>query len=281
MDKTFFKRCGCALLALFMLLLCGCGLIRDTKASIDSAREEMNEMLVQFMTCIENNDVECAAALAYDSEQLRRDFTALREYWPARGTDVYELQDLNINANIGSPESGSKTIRAVYLVTTGGEEFQVVLVKKHDANGDGLLSLKADRVQELAANGEEPVTGYGPVPRKSIGQWCFTGFWILCCLFSLFTIIDVIRKKPKLFGLWILLALVFFGFHFFRSAASVQTGVDIGLLHSTKWIQYYGGGNYFRVCLPLGAIIYWCMRKQLLKKNVRYAVPSDQPPREP
>ena len=44
-------------------------------------------------------------------------------------------------------------------------------------------------------------------------------------------------------------------YRFFRSAASVQTGVDIGLLHSTKWIQYYGGGNYFRVCLPLGAQI--------------------------
>ncbi len=281
MDKMRYRRIGCVFLAFLLLALCGCGLIRDTKASIDSATVEMDELLVQFMTCIENNDMEGAAALAYDGDALRRDFAALREYWPARSTDEYELKDLNVNRNIAGPEESNTTVRAVYLVKTGGEDYQVVLVKMRDANGDGLLSLKADRVQELMDHGEEPLTGHDPLPGKTLGQWCFVGLSVLCFLFCLFTVIDIIRKKPKLYGLWILIALVFFGGYLYRSAGGIQTGIRFGLLNASEWIRYYGGANRFQICLPFGAILYWCLRKNLLKQKIQYAVPADPPPPTP
>ena len=272
------NRIACLILAALFLCLCGCGLIRQTKQSLEAAQAESDEILVEFMTCIENNDLEGACALAYDPAQMRKDFSALRSYWPASGTDPYESRGLNINTNLSKTEGRGSTASAAYLVNTGGEDYQVNLVIRHDENGDGLYSLNAVRTQELTDSGVEPITGNDPVPKKSFGQWCFTGFWLLSCLFCLITVIDILRKKPRRYGLWIVIALLFFGGHLYRGPGGIQAGINIGLLNTSEWIRYYGGASRYQLCLPFGAISYWIERRRLLKKaaQTQYAVPVDE-----
>ena len=106
---------------------------------------------------------------------------------------------------------------------------------------------------------------------------------ILCCIFCLVTIIDIIRKKPRLWGLWILAALFFFGALIEKGPNSLHTGIRLGLLSESGWAKFLDGTNRYQLCLPVGAIAYWIDRKRLLKKKEApaYAVPVQPAPAQP
>ena len=106
-----------------------------------------------------------------------------------------------------------------------------------------------------------------PVAKKSLGQWCFTAFGILSYILCLVTIVDIIRKKPKLWGLWILCALAFLGPQLTTSPNGFQVGVRFGILNLSQWTRHLNETNHFELCFPIGAIIYWCRRRQLLAKK--------------
>lgn len=270
------KRFGCLVLALGMLLFCGCSLIRQSRETAAAKQAEADELLEQLMTCLQNNDVMGAAALAYDPVWMQRDFSSIRDYWPVKSTDVYEPCGLNYNINISNTEQNHSEVRAVYLVKSNAEDYQVVLVTRKDATAEGIVSFNVVRVQELIDAGIEPETSKFPVAKKSFGQWCFTVFWILACLFCIATIIDIVRKKPKLWGLWILGALLFIGFYLNKGPNSVHTGLRFGLFNSSEWTRFLDGTNHYQLCIPIGAILYWIRRRQLLKKKSApaYAVPA-------
>ena len=280
MTSTMFKRFGCLILALLLLLLCGCSLIGRVKETATAKQEEMDDLLVQFMTCVQNNDVMGAASLAYDPIEMQRTFSTITDYWPVKSTDTYEACGLNYHTNISNGDQSFRETRAVYKVHSDGEDYQVIMITRSDADGDGIVSFNVVRVDDLIEAGIEPETSQFPVAKKSFGQWCFTAFWILSCIACIVTIIDIVRKKPRLWGLWILCALFFFGFSLNKGPNNLNFGVKFGLLNSTEWVRTMDGSNYYQICAPLGAIIYWIRRKSLLKKKTApaYAVPMQNAP---
>ena len=63
--------------------------------------------------------------------------------------------------------------------------------------------------------------------------------------FIIFSIVDVVRKKPRRYGWYIVLCIVVFWFNF-------------------NHVRY--------IVLPLGALIYWCIRKKLLTRKAAMKV---------
>ena len=255
MRKKRFRQIGCAALAFLMLLLCGCGLAGQNKQSRALVQAEMDELLVQFMTCVENNDLQGACALAYGPEQMPQYFPSIVKYWPARHDDPYEASGLEFDN--ARPDTD---VMAVYLVRSGGEDFQVTMIYRRDDAGEGLVSLNAARIREMLESGRIPQALGQPIAEKSIGQWCFIGFWILMCLLCLLAIVDLIRTRPKLYPLWCLLCLVFVGVCVYSSIGGVSFVLRFGFLNASKWTRYPCGVDSYQVCLPIGAIVYWCRR---------------------
>ena len=52
-------------------------------------------------------------------------------------------------------------------------------------------------------------------------------------------------------------------------------GIQLGLLRLSKWLKYADHRSIIQISFPLGAILYWCLRKTLMKKKASYAVPVD------
>ncbi len=278
MKKTLRKRLCCAVLAMLLIAaLCGCSMLKNTKEALESSKQEMDELLLQLMTCVENHDEEGAKALFYDNGGNAWDFDGVANYWPVHSTDSYEQRDLNYTKNISGKETQTIT-SAVYCVHSGSEDYQVTLVKQSDNNGSGIISFNVASVQELLDAGIEPVGSAIPAASKTLGQWCFLGFWVLMLVFALLTIVDIIRKKPKIYGLWILLALVFAGLSFTVGPNGIQLRFIFSLLQKSQWVKTLNGTNTLSLSLPLGAIIYWAMRKTLLKKKEThvFAIPAEE-----
>lgn len=276
MKKTLLKRLCCIMLVLLILLLCGCSTLKNAKQALESHSQEIDDLLVEVMTCVENHDEQGAKALFYAVDQTW-DFEGITNYWPVHSTDPFEQRDLNYTKNISGKESQAIT-SAVYCVHSGSEDYQVTLVKQSDNNGSGIISFNVVSVQELLDAGIEPVGSKLPAANKTSGQWCFLVFWVLALVFVLITIIDIIRKKPKKYGLWIVLALVFIGFQFSAGANNVTTRFLFGILQKSQWVKSSNGTNTLQLSLPIGALIYWILRKTLLKKkeNHTFAVPVEE-----
>lgn len=125
-------------------------------------------------------------------------------------------------------------------------------------------------------------------------QWCFLVFWLVCIGFAIFTIVDIIRKKPRYYGLWIVAAVFFLSVSLQLSESSLSNHWMLGILNQSQWLQYPNGANTFTIGLPVCAIAYWGMRNKLLcqKEEAQstqsnapvpqvFAVPMEPTPSEP
>ena len=278
MNHTMIKRIGCAILVILILTLCGCGLVRQAAESSAQQRAEMDDLLSRFMFCVESNDAQGAAKLAADPAQMLRDFPGIAAAWPARGSDQYTLRGTTVNISFPPTEDKQPELIYYYLVSSGGEDYQIALTVNSFHPEDGIVSIRADRIQDLIDAGIEPEGSKLPIARKTPVQWLLLVFWGLSVLFCIYTIIDVLRKKPRLYGLWILIALLYIGFSVNIGPSLFNFGTHVGLFRISKWIKYSDHRSVVQLFFPIGAILYWCLRKTLLKKKAKYAVPADRQP---
>ena len=265
MDRNMFKRIGCFILSLLLLSLCGCA---GNRLSKEAAQAEMDALLVQLMACVEKNDIEGACAIAYVPEQMRQEFPGIVNYWPARSTDPYEVSKLRISSG---DRQGETVYQAVYLVNTDGVEYQVSMDMRRDADNEGISSFRTTRIYELVDVGLLPEALGTPIAGMTGLQWCFTAFWFLSFLLSLLAIIHLLLKRPKLYGLWILFVPLFLGLFVYSHPGNTLLRMKAGLFSLTQMTRYSNGVNTYQVCLPVGAIIYWCwyLRRLWKRKKAR------------
>ena len=278
MKPTFCKRFVCLVLALGMLLLSGCGLISGIRQSLEDAQAQADATLVSMMVCVENNDAQGASALAYDPAAMLEGFASICAAWPVHADDEYESAGLNINKSKDADGEPVTVVDAVYIIHCDDQDYQAQFSTREDSAGSGLIGFQVDSVQSLTDNGIEPAGGNTPAAGKTPAQWGLTVFWILACVFCLITIIDIVRKKPKLWGLWILIALVFIGFSADKWSGGSRFLARFGLLLSSEWTHLTNGRNHLQLCIPIGAILYWIQRRRLLRRPAAYAVPVQPGP---
>lgn len=253
-----------------LLLLCGC-------ASIGEGGAVLDEKLEQFMACIEAKDKEGAAELAYNqefSENMKDAFDDLAAYWPARAGDAYTRQ--SINATI---RNAAKIYQARYLVETGSEEYIVDIAYAEDENGAGITMLHANLSADVVA-ATTPTGTLKSGAQNSPIQWCFQAFRLIFVGFAIFTIVDILRKKPRYYGLWILAAIFYLTVSLRFSEMNVNFHLTFGVLSATEWLKYPDGVTTIVLGLPAGAVAYWCVRGSLLRKKAAWYA-QFQPPVRP
>ena len=105
-------------------------------------------------------------------------------------------------------------------------------------------------------------------PENSPFQWFVLILAIPEYIFILLTIIDILRKHPRLFGVWICAALTFFCFRVLVAPNGFRAGGGILFFPLSFFKIYSDGARKFVLTIPVGAIVYWCMRKKLLAKKI-------------
>ena len=257
MKKRILRRILALMMASILLLLCGC-------ASIEEGEAVLNEELEQFMACIEANDKEGVAELAYNQEfgeNLKDVFDDLSAYWPAKAGDTYTRQSIHVNI-----KNGAKLIQGQYLVESAGKNYVVDIAYTEDANGAGITMLYANLSEDLAA-ATTPTGTLQTAAENNLLQWCLLVLWLAFIGFAIFTVVDILRKKPRLYGLWIAAAVVFLSVGLQISDSNLRFNWVIAILNRSQWLKYPDGTNIFALGLPVGAISYWCIRGNLLRQK--------------
>lgn len=267
MKKRHFLILLCAAL-LFCLSLGGCGMIKN---------EEMDQRLEKLILALNEDDGEKVFQSMYPGAVSREDFdigySYIQNIWNPSDTYTVKMNSINVKKNVGS--NASYLCQAEYYVLFEDSAYYVTLVYLSDSGGAGLYNINVSSTSNtILLSGSLLTPG-----ENSIGQWLLLLLGILEWIFAVFTIVDIIRKRPRLFGLWILAALVFFyvGYTTNGSAFQFNLGVQIFILPGLK---LYGGGlRQLIVTLPAGSIVYWCRRKKLIaKKAARMGVPPQNFP---
>ena len=291
MHKTLYRRsCSlAAVLALLMFLLSGCSIINFVKEQANEQQAIPQSLLDQFMICVENNDMEGAAALCSDPDQMRRDFPGIAASWPVHSSDPYELTGMATSLDSQNPEetasflSGKTQMLEVstYRVHCSEGDYEVRLGVLFPFEEDSRIeSFDVISVQELIDSGIEPAgTTFPPVAKKSAVQWLLLAYWVLSLGLGVFTIVDVIRKKQKLYGLWIAAILLYAVFYLNRNGMSFGGGMTLGILSPSYLLRYQGDVSRLQFSLPVGTILYWIFRNKLPKRaSEQQAQPAVCPP---
>lgn len=137
---------------------------------------------------------------------------------------------------------------------------------------------------ELIDAGIEPAGAKLPVAKKTAAQWCLQVYWWLSLGFVVLMAVDVLRKKPKKYGLWLLLTTAFVGVMYsYAQKAAEERGY--GRASRNRFCSVGGaacaGGQHGRrniikgrLSSPFGssAVLFACLRFSVPRRGRREPV---------
>lgn len=195
-------------------------------------------------------------------EEFDKSYEAVRELWETSDEYTIKLKSMNTKKNFN--QSGDFSIcQAQYYVYTQAKDYTITFTYRVDDSGEGLYQfhLNVGTVPVLVSGG---ITTAG---ENSALQWALLIFSALSYLLVIVTVVDILRKRPRLYGVWLIAALFFAAFRIQAAPANFHLGGNVALLVLSAFKIYTTGSRNFVFALPVGAIIYWCMRKRLMTQN--------------
>ena len=230
--------------------------------------EEMDEEAARLINALNENDADQIFQSMYPGVVTREEFDesyeSVRQLWEQ--SDDYTMKRKSINTKKNFNKSGDSLVcQAQYYVYTQNQEYTITLTHLSDNNGDGVYQFNLNA-------GAEPVLISGGVTtagENSALQWGLLLLSVLSYLFIIVTEVDILRKRPRLFGVWAAAALTFMGFSIQVSPSNFHVGGNVSWFILSAFRIYSGGRRNFIFALPVGAIVYWCLRKKLLSQKCR------------
>ena len=196
------------------MVLTGCALKNET----------LDSKVKQVVDSLNAQDEESFIGLLYPSQgyDTHAYYSLFIEYWKPINYEEVKLLNIKVSSNI---ESGKqiKTYEGIYQLPRDDQYNNLRIVYTETEDARGITDLYLGKFSTTTNS-------------TSIMSWIIRG---ICFAFIVITIVDVIRKRPPKFGIYIVIALLFFSLRI----------------------------NNLSVMIPLGAISYWCARKAILKKK--------------
>lgn len=230
--------------------------------------EEMDREAERILEALNEDDADQIFQSMYPGVVTREEFDAsyesVRQLW--KKSDEYTMKLRAINTNKNYNQSGNSLVRqAQYYVYTPDQDYTITLTYRSDDIGEGIYQFNLNI-------GAEPVLvsgGFTTASQNSVLQWGLLILSVLSYLFVLATVVDILRKRPRLFGVWIAAALTFAGFLIQAAPSNFHLGLRVIWFALSAFKIYSNGIRNFVFVLPVGAIVYWCMRKKLLDKKMQ------------
>lgn len=225
----------------------------ESPSVAEASGEDSRKYLDAFLAALEEGDSEAAFGLVLPEYQEREAFDSgfaqLEEIWQGEGEYTAALLD---TGTVEDKESGRTADAFLYEVKKGERTFQVSLAVETDKEGrTGVASFTMQRA-------DKPVGTIDTFREFSPLQWLVLAIAAAEVLFTLFTLRDCLRKRPRLWGLWGFLIVMFYGgIQVMITQAGTNAGVFLRAFSPIKYLTYPGGEQYLILSLPLGAAIYW------------------------
>ena len=264
-------RSVCVVILTVLMLCSGCGAVLQglENAEVRQSTEEMLNALIA-------NDFQTAYSLVSKicaEEDFKPTFTQMREL--LGNADSYELKLLSIYTN-GTLTNGQKirSVNSTYEMTTNSGRV-IVSVRMDDRIGLSSFYLspyeKTDYYFTGTLENMKDATGL---------QWCFLLLNVVAIGFTVFALVDCSRQKIKKKALWILVLLIgFVSVGATIAATSIRLNFNVGWITAYSALIRYGSGTVMlRLMLPVGTIVYFAMRRSLLKQSTPAIVTSENEP---
>ena len=211
------------------------------------------ELADQFMDHVIADDYDAAYGMV-KATVTDSDF---RPYWKdirqtAEGAKTYELEQIGWQINTVNGVTDRTTAYQVYL-----DNERTVLLRVMTREGiEGIAGIHFSDITEFLASTEVFV------PTVQIILWVFSG---LCVVFTLWMLVDCLRRKMKYKVVWVLLILFSLCLSFTVGETS-NFSFNVGLFFQTSTITADPGlvAVVTKLVIPVGAILYLCLRKKFV-----------------
>ena len=230
--------------------------------------EDMEQRVVFLIEAFNEDDADRIFLEMYPDVVTREEFDesyeAVRELWETSDEYTIKLKSINTKKNF-NPSGDFSICQAQYYVYTQAKDYTITFTYRVDDSGEGLYQfhLNVGTVPVLVSGG---ITTAG---ENSALQWALLIFSALSYLLVIVTVADILRKRPRLYGVWLIAALFFAAFRIQAAPANFHLGGNVALLVLSAFKIYTTGSRNFVFALPVGAIVYWCMRKRLMAQNYK------------
>lgn len=256
------RRSGIVVLLLSVLLCC---ILSGCADFIKS--EEMDKEVVNLIEALNEDNADQIFQSMYPGVVTREEFDesyeAVRKLWEK--SDEYTTKLNSINTRKNFTQSGDIRIcQAQYYVYTQAQDYTITFTYRSDDIGDGVYQFNLNV-------GAEPVLvsgGFTTARKNSALQWALLMLSVLSYLFIVVTAVDILRKRPRLFGVWLAASLTFIAFQIQAAPANLHVGGNVSWFVFSAFKIYSTGSRRFVFALPVGAIVYWCLRKRLLSQKL-------------
>lgn len=179
-----------------------------------------------------------------------RDDSALRAMFDEKQLDDASFRSFARSLHVYWQKTDPEEIRLVQLNINKNSQQSVWSGTYVLPEGTEYNVLRLVYAEDSAGHGSLQSLYLDKAEVPSAGISIVTILWyLLCAAFIVFTIVDVARKKPIKYGWFIALSLLTF---FLRK-------------------------NGAQVTVPLGAVIYWCIRKSLLRQKAARDAAAAEP----
>ena len=261
----------CVIILTVLILCSGC-----TKVLEDLENAQVRQSAEGMLDALISNDFQTAYSLVNkicSEEDFKPAFTQMQEL--LGNVDTYELKLLSIFAN-STVSNGQRisSISSVYEMMTKNGSV-VVNIRIDDQVGLNSFYLtpyeKTDYYFTGTLNNLKDATG---------AQWGFLLLNVIAIGFTVFALVDCCRQKIKKKALWILLLLLgFVSLSATISSTNFRLNFNVGwIIAYSALIRYGSGAVMLRLMLPVGTIIYFAMRRSLLKESTPAIITSEKEP---
>lgn len=233
--------------------------------------KQVDNNLEQMISCIQNQDVEAAYALLYPNATSEADFKAgfselVNTY---KGEEyTYQLSGINTKFNKNNSNDSTKTVQCQYKIDTEQDSYVAEIVYLEDDGGTGIYTFYMQTYAEYI----DYITPAGKLPYFAdfnAVQWILLAVSLVSIAFTIVTLINCMKSKIKVKPLWIILILILYLWFYFTVDidGSIQMGFQVSLILYSRLLLYPSGAVQFYMGLPLGSILYWILKKVLIKKT--------------
>lgn len=240
----------------FILLLC------FSLASCELETEQGNEIKAQckiFLDAAISEDAPAARnvlAAEMDEDAFAKAFPIICEY--ISGVNTYTLTQTGFNSGI---DNGLSYYEAIFTMKTNVGNFEV---RAMEVEGyEGLYNFNITSEEDLNPSYTGTITS---IKGSNAFQILILLFSAVCIAFIIFALIDCCKHKMKYKPLWIIIIL--FGVVAFTVTLN-NTDINFkarvaAMLFSYSYLQIYEtGALIFNLSIPVGAIVYFFLRKKL------------------
>jgi len=244
-----------------LLSCCGCS---SVKQLLDD--EEIRAYTETMLDALIEDDFDAAYAMVDDmctEEEFNGFFSEMQKMLNGAENYTLKLTSIYKNSSYTNGEAVSSTT-ASYEAAVDNQTF-VVNVQTSSAYDN----LCAFNIVPFEKTNNYYTGTIGRMQNATVMQWIMLMINLPAIGTAIFALVDCCCRKVKNKALWIIILILgFAAFSAALSSSSVKFNVNIGWFNAYSALIYYGGGmTVARLMLPVGAIVYLCMRKKLIVKS--------------